>query len=260
MSVDTKAAVGRLMRFLAVEGVTGQEARIGKDVQAALKEAGVPAKAIRFDDANTRIPLPTQTGNLIVQLPGNGSLKDSPRLLFMTHLDTVPLCAGAKPKLQGKKIVNAATAALGGDNRTGCAVLVTLAAELLQHKPAAPAADAAVHRPRGERAVRRPAPRPDGPGRRGDGVQLRRPVGLGRGRRRGRGGPVGGRDRRQGVPRRGRTRSTASRRRWSSRWRWPTCTPAAGSARCRRTARTGRATSARSATPTARAPARRPTW
>src|SRR5690242_20192744 len=120
MSVDTKAAVGRLMRFLAVEGVTGLEARIGKEVQAALKEAGVPPRAIRFDDAHTRIPLPTQTGNLVVQLPGSGPLKDAPRLLFMTHLDTVPLCAGARPKLQGRKIVNAADAALGGDNRTGC--------------------------------------------------------------------------------------------------------------------------------------------
>ncbi len=138
MSVDTKAAVGRLMRFLAVEGVTGQEAKIGKEVQAALKEAGVPPRAMRFDDANARIPLPTQTGNLVVQLPGSGSLKNAPRVLFMTHLDTVPLCAGAKPKLQGRKIVNAANAALGGDNRTGCAVLVTLAAELLKNKPTHP--------------------------------------------------------------------------------------------------------------------------
>jgi tripeptide aminopeptidase len=108
MAVDTRAAVDRLMRFLAVEGVTGQEAKIGKEVQAALKQVGVPAKAMRFDDTNARIPLPTQTGNLIVQLPGNGALKDAPRVLFMTHLDTVPLCAGAKPKLQGKKVVNAA--------------------------------------------------------------------------------------------------------------------------------------------------------
>ena len=53
----------------------------------------------------------------------------------MTHMDTVPLCAGAKPKRQGKKIVNAVKTALGGDNRTGCAVLVTLVAELLRHKP-----------------------------------------------------------------------------------------------------------------------------
>ena len=52
----------------------------------------------------------------------------------MTHMDTVPLCAGAKPKLQGKKIVHTAKWGLGGDNRTGCAVLVTFAAELLKHK------------------------------------------------------------------------------------------------------------------------------
>jgi tripeptide aminopeptidase len=121
------------MRFLAVEGVTGQEAAIGQEIVAALKASGVPDDAITFDDAHTRIPEPTQTGNLIVKLPGTGKKSGKP-LLFMTHMDTVPLCAGAKPKLQGKRIVNEANAALGGDNRTGCAVLVTLAAELLKQK------------------------------------------------------------------------------------------------------------------------------
>src|SRR5882757_3703900 len=138
-TVDTKAAVARLMRFLAIEGITGQEAAIGRDIAAALQEIGVPAHAIRLDDANTRIPLPTQTGNLIIDLPGRGALHNQPRLMFMTHMDTVPLCAGAKPKLQGRKVVNTVKTALGGDNRTGCAVLVTLAAELarqeLDHPP-----------------------------------------------------------------------------------------------------------------------------
>ncbi len=64
--VDTEAAIGRLMRFLAVEGTTGNERAVGREVVAALTEAGVPRKAIRFDNANERIPLPTQTGNLIV--------------------------------------------------------------------------------------------------------------------------------------------------------------------------------------------------
>jgi tripeptide aminopeptidase len=132
--VDTEAAVKRLMRFLAVEGVTGREARIGKELAAALKESGVPSRSIRLDDANARIPPVTETGNLIVDLPGRGALKGADRLLFMTHMDTVPLCAGAKPKRQGKKIVNTANTALGGDNRAGCAVLVTLAAELARHK------------------------------------------------------------------------------------------------------------------------------
>src|SRR5258707_9827368 len=139
MSVDTKAAVARLMRFLAIQGITGEEKAIGEDIAAALKQLGVPSSAIRLDDANARIPLPTQTGNLIVDLPGRGAMHNQPRLMFMTHMDTVPLCAGAKPKVQGRKIVNTVKTALGGDNRTGCAVLVTLAAELarqqLDHPP-----------------------------------------------------------------------------------------------------------------------------
>ncbi|MGA2293330.1 MAG: peptidase, partial [Bradyrhizobium sp.] len=55
MPVDTQAATDRLMRFLAVEGVTGKEAAIGRELTASLKESGVPADAIRLDDANTRI-------------------------------------------------------------------------------------------------------------------------------------------------------------------------------------------------------------
>ncbi|MEM7405329.1 MAG: M20/M25/M40 family metallo-hydrolase [Pseudomonadota bacterium] len=126
------------MRFLGVEGVTGQERAIGKEIVAALRDVGVARKCIRFDQAHEKIPLPTETGNLIVDLPGVGSLKSAAPLLFMTHMDTVPLCAGARPQRKGRKIVNAAKTALGGDNRTGCGVLVTLAAELKRQKLAHP--------------------------------------------------------------------------------------------------------------------------
>jgi tripeptide aminopeptidase len=119
------------MRFLAVEGVTGQEAAIAAAVSDELKKVSVPASAIRFDTVHQRIPVPTQTGNLLVDLPGT---RPGPRLLFSTHLDTVPLCAGAKPTRKGDRIVSDGTTALGGDNRTGCAVLVALAETLLKHK------------------------------------------------------------------------------------------------------------------------------
>src|SRR6516162_8164715 len=129
--VDVKTAEEHLMRFLAVEGLSGQEKAIGETVIAELKKVGVPAAAIRFDRVHERIPVPTQTGNLFVDLPGT---RKGPRLLFITHLDTVALCAGAKPKREGDRIVSDGTTALGGDNRTGCAVLVTLAETLLKHK------------------------------------------------------------------------------------------------------------------------------
>src|SRR5262245_4630722 len=129
--LDVKSAEDHLMRFLLVEGVTGQEAAIAAAVSDELKKVGVPASAIRFDTVNQRIPLPTETGNLLVDLPGTHK---GPRMLFSTHLDTVPLCAGAKPMKKGDRIVSDGTTALGGDNGTGCAVLVALAETLLKHK------------------------------------------------------------------------------------------------------------------------------
>ncbi len=132
LTFDEPRAIERLLHFLSVEGTTGQEQAIAATVTEALLGVGVPREAIRHDDAHTRIPLPTQTGNLIVTLPG--TRPDLPRLLFMTHLDTVPLCAGAKPLLREGRIVPAGVTALGGDNRTGVACLVTLIATLLARK------------------------------------------------------------------------------------------------------------------------------
>lgn len=129
--VDVDAAVNHLLRFLSIDGVSGQEKAIATAITGALKKAGVAPKNIRFDSAHTRIPMPTETGNLLVDLPGT---RPGPRIVFSTHLDTVPLCAGAKPRRDGHRIVNDAPTALGGDDRTGCAVLVVLAETLLKHK------------------------------------------------------------------------------------------------------------------------------
>src|SRR3954447_22508433 len=129
--VDKDRAIERLMHFLAIEGVTGQEAAIGSAVVSTLRKAGVPAAALRLDEAHRQIPFPTQTGNLIVTLPGT---RPGPRRLFSTHLDTVPLCAGAVPVRKGNRIVPQGRTALGGDNRTGVASLVTMLAELHAQK------------------------------------------------------------------------------------------------------------------------------
>lgn len=129
--VDSERAATTLLRLLAVEGTTGNESAIAGEVTACLREAGLPAGSIRRDDAHTRIPLPTPGGNLIAQLPGS---RGGDRLMFSAHLDTVPLCAGAQPMRKGNRIVPIGKTALGGDNRTGCAVLVTLAETLLSNR------------------------------------------------------------------------------------------------------------------------------
>lgn len=129
-AVDVTAAEDCLMRLLVVEGLSGQEAAIAAAVSDELLSLGVLPSSILFDSANERITLPTQTGNLIVDLPG--TLPGS-RIMFATHLDTVQLCAGVHPKREGDRIISDGTTALGGDNRTGCAVLITLVKTLLEH-------------------------------------------------------------------------------------------------------------------------------
>jgi len=129
--LDVAAAEERLIRYLAIEGQSGQEADIAAAIAKDLESLGVPASAIRYDSVHERIALPTQTGNLYADLPGTRS---GPRILFSTHMDVVPVCAGAKPKREGNRIVSDAPTGLGGDNRTGCAILVTLVETLLKNK------------------------------------------------------------------------------------------------------------------------------
>ena len=116
-------ALNDLMHFLSIEGITGQEKNIALAVKQSLIEAKVPEEYIFFDKVNLKIPLPTETGNLIVKLPGK---IEGDRRLFITHLDTVSLCAGAVPEITKDKITAKGNTALGGDNRAGVACLVTM--------------------------------------------------------------------------------------------------------------------------------------
>jgi tripeptide aminopeptidase len=53
----------------------------------------------------------------------------------MAHIDTVPLCAGAKPVRKGNQIVSAdPKTALGGDDRSGAAVILNAALTILEQR------------------------------------------------------------------------------------------------------------------------------
>ncbi|MEO0529378.1 MAG: M20/M25/M40 family metallo-hydrolase, partial [Planctomycetota bacterium] len=69
----------------------------------------------------------------ILQLAGTGALADAPRRLFMAHTDTVPVCLGSQPTIDGNTVHSADPATgLGADDRSGTAVLLTTAMALLR--------------------------------------------------------------------------------------------------------------------------------
>lgn len=128
---DLNRARQLVMRLLPIPGKSGEETQVAETIVAELRRAGLPASAIRFDNAHQRSPIGGQLGNLIVKLPGT---RRAPRRLLTTHLDTVPICVGSQPEIRGDLVRSAnPLTGLGADNRAGCAVLLNAALEILQH-------------------------------------------------------------------------------------------------------------------------------
>lgn len=115
---------------MAVPGKSREEGRILGVVRRKLRAAGVPAECLVVDNANRQSA--GESGNLIVKLPGT---RKQPRRLLMAHVDTVPICVGCKPVIDGDYIRSAdPETGLGGDDRAGVAVVLTAYLELRRRK------------------------------------------------------------------------------------------------------------------------------
>lgn len=128
MSDTNIAAIDDLLSLLQIPGPPGEELAVAEWLRKKLESFGIPSRSIVSDRAQEQSEYGGKTGNLIVRIDGDGRGK---RRMFSAHMDTVPNVVGAKPRLAGNTIVNdAAGKALGGDNRTGCAVLLHVARSL----------------------------------------------------------------------------------------------------------------------------------
>ncbi|HEX3727296.1 MAG TPA: M20/M25/M40 family metallo-hydrolase [Pirellulales bacterium] len=130
--VDEKRALRMVMELMAVPGTSGHEAAVAQYITSKLRAAGAAASAIRTDNAHKKTPLPGEVGNLIFQMPG--TLR-APRRLLMAHMDTVPVCVGSRPVRKGDVVRSANPATgCGADDRSGVAVVLNAALEILEHK------------------------------------------------------------------------------------------------------------------------------
>ncbi|MFQ5730897.1 MAG: M20/M25/M40 family metallo-hydrolase [Planctomycetaceae bacterium] len=136
-SVDETAAVALVTEMMAIPGQSCEEGAVAAYIRRRLLEAGIPESAIVDDAANRRSPVGGEVGNTIVKLPGS---MRGPRRLLMAHVDTVPLCVGARPVCRGNYIHSKdKQTALGGDDRAGAAVVLNAILEIerrnLPHPP-----------------------------------------------------------------------------------------------------------------------------
>src|SRR5262249_18326845 len=131
-SIDQKSAVERVMQLMAIRGKSCEEGAVVRFLTNELRRAGIAASALHVDHVNRKSPAGGEVGNLIVTLPGT---ERGPRRLLMAHLDTVPLCVGARPVLKGKTVSAAdPDTALGADDRSGAAVVLTSILEIVRQR------------------------------------------------------------------------------------------------------------------------------
>jgi tripeptide aminopeptidase len=129
---DLKRAQQLVMDLMAIPAKSGEEAPVAAYLREKLLAADAPADAIITDSAQKHALIEGNTGNLIFKLPGTYK---GPRRMLTAHMDTVPICVGSRPKIEGNFVRSANTASgLGADNRSGCATILSAALEILAHK------------------------------------------------------------------------------------------------------------------------------
>ena len=129
---DLQRALELAMRMLVIPGKSGEERKVAAFIADQLRAAGAPAAAIQTDRAHLATPTPSDTGNLILQLPGT---REGPRRLLSAHMDTVPICVGCQPVIEGRTVHAAEpTTGLGGDDRAGATVILSAALEILERE------------------------------------------------------------------------------------------------------------------------------
>jgi tripeptide aminopeptidase len=135
--INESAAIKLVTEMMAIPGKSRYEGLIAKTIHDRLRAAGIAASLIKHDKANSKNRAGGgEVGNLIVKLPGS---KRGGRRLLMAHIDTVPLCVGARPIRRGQFIVSRdAHTALGADDRAGASVVLNAILEIRRQKLAHP--------------------------------------------------------------------------------------------------------------------------
>ena len=105
-----------LLALVQIDSLSKREGRIAERLARELRALGAD---VEFDDAGTRVG--GEVGNLIAHVPGTS---DAAPLLLCAHMDTVEPGVGVKPIVEGDVIRTDGTTVLGGDDKSGIAIVM----------------------------------------------------------------------------------------------------------------------------------------
>ena len=115
--IDRERYVRYFLDLVRTDSHSRKEGAIMRRLQADLEALGA---SVEFDDAGAAVG--GEIGNLIARVPG--TRPGAPVLFLNAHVDTVVPGEGVKPRVEGDRVRTDGTTVLGGDDKSGVAVIM----------------------------------------------------------------------------------------------------------------------------------------
>ena len=121
-----------LLELVQIDSVSRKERRVAERIKQLCEEMGAQ---VEIDDAGEKVG--GNSGNVIARFPG--TIPGAETIMMSAHMDTVVPGEGVKPVVEGDIIRSDGTTVLGGDDKSGCAVIIETVRSLQeQNIPHAP--------------------------------------------------------------------------------------------------------------------------
>src|ERR671933_4270 len=106
-----------LLELVQIDSVSRKERDVAERIKRYCEEMGAE---VEIDDAGSKVG--GNSGNVIARFPG--TIPDAEPIMMSAHMDTVVPGEGVKPIIVGDIIRTDGTTVLGGDDKSGCAVII----------------------------------------------------------------------------------------------------------------------------------------
>jgi tripeptide aminopeptidase len=106
-----------LLELVRIDSVSREEREVAERIRALCEEMGAE---VEIDDAGEKVG--GNTGNVIARFPG--TIAGAEAIMMSAHMDTVVPGRGVKPIVEGDIIRTDGSTVLGGDDKSGCAVII----------------------------------------------------------------------------------------------------------------------------------------
>jgi tripeptide aminopeptidase len=106
-----------LLELVQIDSISRKERDVAERIKQLCEEMGAQ---VEIDDAGGKVG--GNSGNVIARFPG--TIPTAETIMMSAHMDTVVPGEGVKPIVEGDIIRTDGTTVLGGDDKSGCAVII----------------------------------------------------------------------------------------------------------------------------------------